>query len=231
MAATDNELFISDPHNSRILVLDANALTTIRSISVDASILQIALAGDGNIWAVIQGTVKKLNGTTGAVISTIANGHVGTIGNIGVLADGTLWVVDNGVNQRIVLFTDSGSTAAQSGYYGDNFGVYGDNGSITSPTKFSFIRGFGRNGTHSYVFWSPGGSGARATKHNDSSGGAIVATLYSLFFLDVPEMTADATKAYSISQEFAVDTTQSLGQQFTHIATTYNPFLYPFDPR
>lgn len=195
--ACDNDfLYVSDPSNDRIIVLETETLDFIDEMSTSGN-GQIAMSIDGHLWAVIEDYVQKISTFTFLPLVTIFPDNATT--RIGVLPNGNVWFNDT-VTQQVLIYNQAGTTLLET--YGEEGGCTANNGKIENK-YLGHILGFTRDGNYSYVTWTFLAEvyGTMITKHDDINGGAIVDRYYSWQFLECPDFNEDATEIHGRFQK------------------------------
>jgi len=156
------------------------------------------------------------------------------------LKTGELLVADNSIDQNIKVFDISG-TPLQVSTFGKLGGVFNDPipGSTSDMLRFRGVTGVGGdNDGNLYVAMDgfPGaeGSGGGAEIRAFNPDGTLRWKMVGLLFVTagcVDPLSPDGTDVYGTYHHFKMDYSKPQGSDWTQVAMTINPFLYPNDPR
>lgn len=231
LACNETQLFVSDPTNSRILVLDTTTLAQTASYSISGATC-LTMAQDGNIWVLVGNQVKKMDKSTGSILHTIDLSNK-TLYKIGTLSDGKLWVSDSSSRQAYI-YNGAGTSLLET--YGEYGGVVANNGKIEGK-RFGVIGGVYRKNNYTYVLWQFDLNSYRCmvTKHDDNNGGKIVDEMYSWIFIESPDFNGDGSEIHSNfvktsgnNKYYTYDSNNALGELRGTLFTThtlYRSFL------
>jgi hypothetical protein len=163
---------------------------------------------------------------------------------------GLLWISDNGPDQNIKIFDVSGarqSLTTPVKTFGAVGGIYGTNGSAYGSSRtplvgqmgdFRFwgIRGIAHDAAGNIYVGSSGMNAENMAGTDIRQFSADGATLnWKNFGLFVNEGDADpasgATEMYVDAKHFTMNYSKDPGKSWTYSSVTFDPFLYPEDPR
>jgi hypothetical protein len=163
---------------------------------------------------------------------------------------GLLWISDNGPDQNIKIFDVSGASqslttpvktfGAVGGIYGTNGTAYGSSGTplIGQMGDFRFwgIRGIAHDADGNIYVGSSGMNAENMAGTDIRQFSADGTTLnWKNFGLFVNVGDADpvsgATEMYVDAKHFTMDYSKDPGKSWTYSSVTFDPFLYPEDPR
>jgi chitodextrinase len=251
LAYYNGELYVSSPGENKIKVYNASTGAFVRSWNFTKP-YSIDVASDGTLWI-----LQKNNGTELPKIfhQTISGGSLSgsfTLASgidpqtINIDNQNRILVADNGVDQNIKIYTGLSGTPTLTGSFGVQGGVYQGSPSIKGTVGELRFRGPVAADTDSNgnIYVSCNGHGARIhnTVDNDhglgltiekySSSGNRQWIMHGLMFVDNADADPnDETIVYTGLHKFKMDYSKPAGQQWTHLATTVDPFKYPNDIR
>lgn len=244
-----NELYVNNWLDKKIQVFNTATLALKRSWSFTNNGAKIGvgqMAWDGiNLWAVQNKNIVKMS-STGTVLATIT-----TVGRpdglwcdkLGSGSSARLLVADGGPDQQIKIFNISG-TPTQTGTFGDQYGIVAG---IPGQCKSSKLDGPSAVATDAagnmYIACRGNRSSMTATAPGYHSNGLVLRKFNSagtmqwqregLHFVEVATTDpTDETKAYTAYNVYNMDYSKNgNGQEWTHISSTINSNLYPYDAR
>lgn len=221
ICCTETEVFVSDPYNAghatqgKIIVLDPATMNLTRSITINTkSFTHLAMAVDGNIWVAMGSTVKKLDKTTGATLTTVTPANPAD--KIGTLPDGRLWMSDS-ITKQIYIYNSAGTSLLTT--FGTSGGFATNGGTIGTNAAFGVVYGFHTDDTNYWVMWGfiPGSYGTMACKYN--AAGVEQSRIYSTQFIETADIDTETNKVYSRNYRFSFDknaSPQVALEAFTH---------------
>lgn len=135
LCTTGGKLYISDPRNNRIQVLDTAGLNHVTDIKIHRP-RGLAADGKGNLLVVTDGKVQKLNLATNAFTDFITHDLAAPFA-ISTAPDGNIYVSDLGTSQQIKLFSSQGKLLKSLGKAGGGTDYnLGKGGGEFDPTSF-----------------------------------------------------------------------------------------------
>lgn len=241
MAATDQELFVSDPNSSEVKVFDCESMTLTRRWKVEQA-GPLALDRWGNL-AMLQSAVS---GTPARVLcygrgrgertvvrqATLPREVVpSTIG----FHDNRLLVADTGPAQQILIFAPvpDAREMREVGRFGEPGGLFGAHG-VFGNRRFNDVRALGCDGQGNLYVAQDGqtGGGGTVLESYELASGKLNWRLFGLTFVDMADVDP-LNDAYAFTKEerFRLDYSRPAGQEWTYAGYTVNRFKYPQDPR
>jgi len=163
---------------------------------------------------------------------------------------GLLWISDNGPDQNIKIFDVSSASqslttpvktfGAVGGIYGTNGTAFGSNGTplVGQMGDFRFwgIRGIAHDAAGN-IYVGSSGMNAENMAGTDirqfSTDGATLNWKNFGLFVNVGDAdpASGATEMYVDAKHFTMDYSKEPGKSWTYSSVTFDPFLYPEDPR
>ncbi len=241
MAATDQELFVSDPNSSEVKVFDCESMTLTRRWKVEQA-GPLALDRWGNL-AMLQSAVS---GTPARVLcygrgrgertvvrqATLPREVVpSTIG----FHDNRLLVADTGPAQQILILAPvpDAREMREVGRFGEPGGLFGAHG-VFGNRRFNDVRALGCDGQGNLYVAQDGqtGGGGTVLESYELASGKLNWRLFGLTFVDMADVDP-LNDAYAFTKEerFRLDYSRPAGQEWTYAGYTVNRFKYPQDPR
>ncbi|KAF3888143.1 MULTISPECIES: NHL repeat-containing protein [Nostocales] len=235
LAATDNEVYVSDRAGNRIVVYDANSMNQLRSFSFSRP-GHIAIDQQKNLWIVQQ----KENSSAAAILRYSPQGqqlsekitNVAEPTAIALDNQGRLLVADNGPRQQILIYNIGGSPS-QVGTFGTERGVYSGTPGQIGDLKFYGITGVGTDAQGNIYVANNGFNNAGSDLRKFSPNGALQWRLLGLCFLDTADADpgSDGRDVFTKEEHYVMNYDKPNGQQWTYADYTVNAIKYPQDPR
>ncbi len=216
MFANDSRLFVSNAYNNEVRIYDASSMAFLGSFPV-TNPGPLVLDGNGTLWIVQMATStsgpKVVHYTTAGAqlpdqITAAANPTALAIDN-----QGRLLVADAGPSQQILTFSISSGPVQVA--------------SFAVPGGMPVGVGSDVNGS---LYVCLGVAGVDIRKY---SSGSLIWRVLGLVFDEtaVADASTDGADVYTQSEHYAMDYTQSNGQEWSYRAPTIDPLHYPTDPR
>lgn len=250
LAISGDTLFVSDPLESKIRLLDKTTMKESSSFTVENP-RKISVDKQKRIWVIIGGAGESnTNPGKGAIIRAYTpDGRPVPDSEIRDIAVPTAIAIDNqgrllladsepGVNH--IAIYDISSRPSRVGTFGKCI-TSGTPGEV-KPDKFDHITGMGtdKEGNY-YVLWN-GGPHAGSGRTVSEAQGLVIQSLnpdgtgrWQLLgghFIDSADADPDdETKVYSRNARYDMDYSKPPGKQFTFKAHTLDRKRYPHDPR
>ncbi|MEM6391555.1 MAG: carbohydrate-binding protein [Planctomycetota bacterium] len=249
LALAGNTLFVADRDANTIRRFNATTLAEIGTGWSLPNAGNMAADNNGNLWIIIEPSVPSGSWEIRHYSPTGTNlNH--TITNVqhprGLAvhpSTNQLFVTNIGEDQRIQRYSSTGTAQGRIGSTGGIFGTgAGTDAGEVHPSKFNFPTGVGFDSNGNMIVannGSPGhwnrysrGSGLVLTKYSGTSTNDLW-NRYGLEFVDVADVDPDSNgqTIYTKDSIYSFDPSQPLGQQWTYLAHTIDPFEYPDDPR
>ncbi|MEC4815132.1 MAG: hypothetical protein SAK29_17930 [Scytonema sp. PMC 1069.18] len=235
LAATENELYISDRAGNRILVYDANSMAQLRSFSF-SSPGRITIDRQGQLWIVQQ----KFSSSPAAILRYSPQGQqlserindVVEPTAIAIDNQGRLLVADNGPRQQILIYNINGSPS-RIGTFGVEGGIYSGTPGKIEDLKFYGITGIGTDTQGNIYVANNGFNNSGADLRKFSPSGALQWKLLGLCFVDTADSDpgSDGRDVFTKQEHYMMDYSKPSGSQWTYTDYTVNGFKYPQDPR
>lgn len=181
LAADATRLFVSDLHDNRIDILDADSMQPVGSFPVDEP-GKLALAPDGTLWIIERSRTDNMQRVTHHARSGGLLGELklppGTVPvDLAIDRQGRLLVADNGPRQQILIFANSlGHTTSEvaktsnatgedasmqlSTTLGEAGGIFAGRAGAPGPQRFNGLTGVGVDHEDN-VYVSMNGAGPR----------------------------------------------------------------------
>jgi hypothetical protein len=235
LAASVNELYLSDYAANRVRVYNALTMKELRSWTV-ARPQQIALDAQGNLW-IIQGkdaskAPKILHySKTGQQLPKQIAGVIDPTA-IAVDKQGRLLVTENGPRQQVLIYNVT-QAPRQIGTLGTLGGIYSGKKGEIGDLKFYGLSAVGADASGNIYVNSNGFNNSGTDLRKFSPSGVLQWQLLGLEFVDNADVdpARDGVDVYTKQEHFVMDYSKPAGQQWTYKGYTINPFKYPQDPR
>ena len=246
LAATDNELYLSDTYANRIVVLNANTMQPLRSWSV-SSPGRIAIDTDSTLWVISgisSGNLTILHfGADGAALAGALPLPAGAVpADIAVTPAGQILVADNGPSQQILVFNkDAHGQPRAAAPLGTRNGIFHALKGVPGNWRFNGMTGIALDPAGN-LYVAQNGEGPRPVGSASVGQGAVLESyvfsshalnwrLYGLTFVDSAAFDpATPASVYTGSKRFTLDYNQPVGREWSYAAFTLNRFDYPDDP-
>jgi len=163
---------------------------------------------------------------------------------------GLLWISDNGPDQNIKIFDVSSASqslttpvktfGAVGGIYGTNGTAYGSSGTPLAGQMGDFrfwgIRGIAHDADGNIYVGSSGmnaqNMGGADIRQFTADGTTLNWKNFGLFVnVGDADPASGATEMYVDAKHFTMDYSKAPGKSWTYSSVTFDPFLYPEDPR
>ena len=228
LAASDTEVFVSDPASNSIVVLNAASLAVSRSFPF-SNPGRIALDKAGTLWIVDLGRnkIRHFNTNGGFLGQEITDAGLPTA--LAIDTQGRLMVSDSGTRQQ-VLFYNISSTPALVSTFGTPGGIYSGASGQVGDLKLISPTGVGMDSSGNiYVSSSIAGADLRAF----TGAGQKLWQLLGLEFVNVAvgDPASDGADVYTKHEHFKMDYSKGPGQEATWAGMTIDSLHYPTDPR
>ncbi|MEA3082969.1 MAG: hypothetical protein QOC89_666 [Paraburkholderia sp.] len=257
LAADETRLFVSNPHDNRVQIFDAQTMQAVGSFPVHEP-GRMALAPDGSLWIVENsrtGGAERVvhRARNGARLGELALPRGVVPADLTVDTRGRLLIADNGARQQILIFTPNpadvaasgvaapGSGMALSGSFGEAGGIYAGRAGAPGPRRFNGLTGVGVDRAGN-LYVSMNGAGPRPIGTGASTyDGALIESytpdgaqrfsLQGLLFVDGAQFVdGEPPSVYSGSKRFTLDLTRPAGEEWSYAGYTADRFRYPYDP-
>ena len=235
LAASDKQLFASDPYSGQIDVFDPETMAKTASWPLPrARHLAYDPASD-SLWIVQAGegdTPPSIHHYTaaGAVAGPDVPLPAGTIaGGLCVSRDGHLLVTDLGPSQQVLIFGNLNGQLALERTLGDKGGIYSGVPGRVAPLKFSSPVGVGTDAAGNiYVVSNPGG----AVLESYAPDGKRNWEVHGLEFVECADIDlASPNDAYTADHHYTLDLSKPSGRDSTYTGYLIDQFGQPNDPR
>ena len=241
LATNNNELYISDFTNSKVVVYATSTLTQSRSWLMTRP-GPIAIDGGGNVW-VVQLKDATNNGRVLCYSSAGAPLSGRTISDLvdptGVAVDnqGRLIVAENGPAQQVRIYSNITTAPTLSSTLGVVGGIYGGTrgevGEVSGQLKFNGLTALGVDASGNIYVASNGpmeDSGTELRKISPT--GVVQWTLRGLEFVDAGAIDpASETDLFTAEEHYVMDYSKSSGKEATYKGFTIDKTRYPDDLR
>jgi hypothetical protein len=249
MAIFGNRLYVADATDHVIRTYDTTSMNEVASAWSRDGVVAMTADNNGDLWIALEPTTPGGNylikhySPSGADLNHNINKTVIPRGMAVNPSTNELWVTDLSEHQRIRKFSPTGSFTGYYGGYRGNVGTaYNTDPGQVHPLKFDHPVGIGFDSDGDIVVATNGapghwnrystGTGLTVTKLDDATN-AVQWQRFGLEFVDVGDVdpATDGTTIYTKNNVYSFDRTQPVGQQWTQIASTVDPFAYPDDLR
>jgi hypothetical protein len=232
LAATDKELFVSNPYRDEVRVYNSETMALIRTFPFRRP-GKLAVARERDLWI-----IEKADGAASGVIRhySASGRHLShditdSVDPTDVCFDGTgrLLIAESGPAHQILIYTmrpiprKVGTLGVEGGIYSGKAGETGDD-KLISPI------GVGAD-TAGGIYVASTLAGAEIRKY--SSTGVLLWHLVGLEFIDtaVADPDSDGSDIYTKDEHFTMDYSQPAGRESVWKGMTIHKLKYPTDPR
>jgi len=245
LAASDATLYVSNTTLDRIEAYDANTMKPQTQWSVHEP-GKLALAGDGSLWVLAGSSTGPAAhvehySPQGKLLSARAlalpSGAVPV--DIAVDPSQRILVADNGPNQQILIYSQSGGRYRQTGTLGERGGIFAGVRGRPGPGRFNGLTGVGTDAQGNiYVAtngigpdYAPLGAGLGARLQSYTPAGKRNWIVEGLLFVDGAAMDpARPNSVYTGNKRFELDLSKPPGHEWKYVGFLNDRFRYPQDP-
>jgi len=234
LAANSSYVYAAVAGDNKVYVLNASSLAAVSSWTA-TNPHQICVEPSGNLWVICGTTIEHYSPTgtyLGQQITSVSIPSALCLDN-----SGDLLVADQGTDDNIKIFSSVDTSPTLSSTFGVQGGVLGQTGTsmgVISPLHFNQITGVGVDSSNNiYVASNRNVDGGGSVLESYTSSGTQNWVLYGLEFEDVGSMdpTTNGADVYTTERHYTIDYTKPQAQQWAYKGYTWNPHLYPNDPR
>ncbi|HZZ12114.1 MAG TPA: hypothetical protein VFE79_15610 [Paraburkholderia sp.] len=256
LAADETRLFVSNLHENRVQIFDAQTMQPVGSFAAREP-GRLALAPDGSLWAIessrTDGAQRVVHhARSGALLGqlTLPRGVVPV--DLAVDTRGRLLIADNGPRQQILIFTAApGAVAGEAnlqgagmqltGSFGEQGGIYAGRAGEAGPRRFNGLTGVGVDRAGNlYVSMNNAGPRPHGVVPTTYDGALLESytpdgkqrfSRQGLLFVDGAQFVdGDPPSVYSGSKRFTLDLSRPVGEEWSYAGYTADRFRYPYDP-
>ena len=238
MAATEKELFVSDPNSSEIQVFDCETMKLARRWKVEragplamdrwGNLAMLQAAADGRPARVLfygRGEKARVGATLPPEVVPSAI----------CFRDNRLLVADVGPTQQILIFAPVPDAKEMKliERFGEPGGMLAAKG-VFGHQRFNDVRALGCDGHGNLCVAQDGqtGGGGTVVESYSLGDGRLNWRLFGLTFVDVADVDpASDTDVFTKEEHFKLDYTQPVGREWSYAGFTVNRLKYPQDPR
>ncbi|MFL9898623.1 hypothetical protein PQR71_10720 [Paraburkholderia fungorum] len=257
LAADETRLFVSNQHDNRVQIFDAQTMQAVGSFPVHEP-GRLALAPDGSLWIVensrTDGAARVVHrARNGARLGELVLPRGVVPADLTVDTRGRLLIADNGARQQILIFTanpagvaapgaaQAGAGMQLSASFGEDGGIYAGRAGAPGPRRFNGLTGVAVDRAGN-IYVSMNGAGPRPIGTGASTyDGALIESyapdgtqrfsLQGLLFVDGAQFVdGEPPSVYSGSKRFTLDLTRPVGEEWSYAGYTADRFRYPYDP-
>ncbi|MBW3623094.1 MAG: DUF4038 domain-containing protein, partial [Armatimonadetes bacterium] len=236
--ATNDRLYVSDPHTARIRIYNAETMEETGGWGIPRA-NRMAMDRKGTLWVIQKGDEK----TPPQILGLAPQGRVGERRlslpkgteptALAFDPQGRLLVADNGPNQQILIYSDPLAGTKLVGTFGKKGGIYAGRPGEFGDLKFNAPMGVGADRKGNLYVASDGSSGGGGTVlESYTPAGKLNWRLLGLEFVDMGEIDpASESDVYTKEERFRMDYSRPVGQEWTYKGYTIHRFKHPQDPR
>ena len=238
LAASETRLYVANPHDRRIEVLDAETMQRVSYWPCERP-GPLQLDASGSLWmlqpaeaespaAVVRFTADGSTEPVPLEFPTDARPTAFCVG-----AAGDLYVADNGPAQHLLSFRAGGGQPVRT--IGRRGGIYSGAPGKFADLKFNQISGLGLDAAGNlYVAHDgqTGGGGTVLECYSLDEPEKLRWRLFGLTFVDMADVDAITdTDVFTKEEHLRLDYSQPPGAEWTYVGYTVHRFKYPQDPR
>ncbi len=241
MVATEEELFVSDPNSSAVLVFNCQTMAPLRRWNVERP-GPLALDRWGNL-ALLQPPVAETPGRVLCYGRVGGNGQParqatlppGVVPSAICFRNNRLLVADIGPAQQILVYAPVPDAREMRliGRFGEPGGLAAAKG-VFGDRRFNDVRALGCDSLGNLYVAQNGqtGGGGTVLESYALEEGRLNWRLFGLTFVDLADFDPDNdSDVFTKEEHFKLDYAQPAGREWSCAGYTVNRFKYPQDPR
>ncbi len=236
LAASETRLYVANPHDRRIEVLDAETMQRVTHWPCDRP-GPLQLDASGSLW-MLQGAEKS---QPARVVKVTADGALEPLPvefppdarpvAFCISPKSELYVADDGPRQQILVFRTGGGRHIRT--IGHRGGIYSGVPGTFGDLKFNQITTLGLDTAGNLYVAHDGQSGGGGTVlESYSPDEALRWRLFGLTFVDMADVDAATDMdVFTKEEHFRMDYSKPPGAEWSYTGYTIHRFEYPQDPR
>ncbi|MHA3772112.1 YncE family protein [Verrucomicrobiota bacterium sgz303538] len=236
LAASETELFVSNPHAGKIQVLDAETMQPRREWTVEQP-GAIALDRDGTLWMLSEAALLQFDPQSGKVLARLALPAGIRSTAFAISPRGEFLVNDATLQQVWRLSLGERGELREVARHGTQGGIFaaaeGKAPGEFGDGRFNDISALGVDAEDNLFVAQHGSTGGGSTVlESYTRAGKLRWRLIGQEFVDMADVDpADDTQVFTKEERFAMDYVQPRGREWRYAAYTVDPQARPQDPR